>query len=179
MDVTLPNGQVIRGVPEGTSKEVIMQKAIASGLAMPEDFANVMPAPAAPPSQEKQFASPRARRAYQSAAEEARKESLLASLPEGQREVIESLSPLEAFMVGMGKGFTNIGRGIGLVDQPTDEQRQSFDVLQEYAQTATAARLNVLATGIPPAAMAAGTNGAACPSISPPPVAVGAYSCNA
>lgn len=49
MDVTLPNGQIIRGVPEGTSKEAIMQKAIASGLAMPEDFANAMPAPAAAP----------------------------------------------------------------------------------------------------------------------------------
>lgn len=38
MDVTLPNGKVIRGVPEGTSKEEIMQKAIAAGLAVAEDF---------------------------------------------------------------------------------------------------------------------------------------------
>lgn len=38
MDVTLPNGQVIRGVPEGTDKDVIMQKAISAGLASPEDF---------------------------------------------------------------------------------------------------------------------------------------------
>ena len=158
MDVTMPNGQVIRGVPEGTSKEVIMQKAIASGLAMPEDFANVMPSPAAAPSQEKQFASPRARRASQSAAaEEARKESLLASLPEGQREVIESLSPLEAFMVGMDKGFTDVGRGIGLVDQPTDDQRQSFYALQEYAPTATGGG-EILGQAAPfvPAAIAAG-----------------------
>jgi len=38
MDVRLPNGTVIRGVPEGTSKDEVMQKAIAGGYAKPEDF---------------------------------------------------------------------------------------------------------------------------------------------
>ena len=38
MNVTLPNGRVITGVPEGTTKEQIRQKAIAAGLAAPEDF---------------------------------------------------------------------------------------------------------------------------------------------
>lgn len=38
MDVTLPNGKVIKGVPEGTSKDEIMQKAISGGLATAEDF---------------------------------------------------------------------------------------------------------------------------------------------
>jgi len=38
MNVTLPNGKVIQGVPEGTTKEQIMQKAIASGLATQQDF---------------------------------------------------------------------------------------------------------------------------------------------
>lgn len=42
MDVKLPNGKVIRGVPEGTPKEQIQAKAIASGLATEQDFA---PAP--------------------------------------------------------------------------------------------------------------------------------------
>jgi hypothetical protein len=37
-DVTLPNGVVIRGVPEGTNKYTIMEKAISGGLATPEDF---------------------------------------------------------------------------------------------------------------------------------------------
>lgn len=37
-DVRLPNGQVIRGVPEGTSKDEIMKKAISSGLATEADF---------------------------------------------------------------------------------------------------------------------------------------------
>jgi len=38
MDVRLPNGTIIKNVPEGTSKEAVMQKAISAGLAKPEDF---------------------------------------------------------------------------------------------------------------------------------------------
>lgn len=38
MDVRLPNGTVIKNVPEGTSKEAVMQKAIAAGLATEQDF---------------------------------------------------------------------------------------------------------------------------------------------
>ena len=38
-DVELPNGETIYGVPVGTSKEVIQDKAIANGLATIEDFA--------------------------------------------------------------------------------------------------------------------------------------------
>ena len=38
MNVELPNGTIIEGVPEGTTKEQIAQKAIAAGLASPEDF---------------------------------------------------------------------------------------------------------------------------------------------
>lgn len=46
MNVTLPNGQVINGVPEGTSKDAIMQKAISSGLAQIEDFPQQVQQPA-------------------------------------------------------------------------------------------------------------------------------------
>lgn len=38
MDVTLPSGVVIRGVPEGTTKDQIRDKAISSGLATASDF---------------------------------------------------------------------------------------------------------------------------------------------
>ena len=38
MDVALPNGVMIRGVPEGTTKEQVMQKAIAAGMATAQDF---------------------------------------------------------------------------------------------------------------------------------------------
>lgn len=43
MDVTLPNGVVIRGVPEAATKDQIMQKAIASGLATEADFKSQQP----------------------------------------------------------------------------------------------------------------------------------------
>ena len=38
MDVTLPSGKIIKGVPDGTPKDVIMQKAIAAGMATEADF---------------------------------------------------------------------------------------------------------------------------------------------
>lgn len=38
MDVQLPSGKIIKGVPEGTPKDVIMRKAIAAGIATQEDF---------------------------------------------------------------------------------------------------------------------------------------------
>lgn len=43
MDVRLPNGKVIKGVPEGAPKDVIMQKAISAGLATQEDFPSIQP----------------------------------------------------------------------------------------------------------------------------------------
>ena len=38
MDIELPNGTIIQGIPEGTPKSVVMDKAIKAGLAKPEDF---------------------------------------------------------------------------------------------------------------------------------------------
>lgn len=38
MDIELPNGTVIEGIPEGTSKQDIMAKAISAGLATAADF---------------------------------------------------------------------------------------------------------------------------------------------
>lgn len=38
MDIELPNGTVIKDIPEGTPKSVIMEKAIKGGYAKPEDF---------------------------------------------------------------------------------------------------------------------------------------------
>ena len=42
MDVELPNGKVIEGVPEGTSKTEIMRKAVNAGLATYADFGERM-----------------------------------------------------------------------------------------------------------------------------------------
>ena len=43
MDVTLPNGRVIQGVPDGTTKAQVMEKAIAAGLAQASDFGELSP----------------------------------------------------------------------------------------------------------------------------------------
>lgn len=45
MDITLPNGAVIRGVPEGVTKDQVRAKAIAAGLATEADFGRSAPAP--------------------------------------------------------------------------------------------------------------------------------------
>jgi hypothetical protein len=54
MNVTLPNGKVISGVPEGTTKEQVKAKAIAAGLAAPEDFGDATSAPLVATAQSKE-----------------------------------------------------------------------------------------------------------------------------
>lgn len=48
-DIRLPNGKIIRGVPDGTPKEEIARKAIAAGLATEADF-NIQGQPAIQPA---------------------------------------------------------------------------------------------------------------------------------
>ena len=38
MDIRLPNGVLVKNIPDGTSREEVMAKAISSGLATAEDF---------------------------------------------------------------------------------------------------------------------------------------------
>ncbi len=45
MDVRLPNGKIIKNVPEGTSKDDVRRKAIAAGLAKESDFGTPYEAP--------------------------------------------------------------------------------------------------------------------------------------
>lgn len=42
MDVVLPNGRVVKGIPDGTSKEEIKKKLIANGIATAADFERPM-----------------------------------------------------------------------------------------------------------------------------------------
>ena len=66
MDVILPNGQTIKGIPDGTPKDVIMQKAISAGIATEQDFIqDSMSAEEIAPRQVMEPASPRARRAQE------------------------------------------------------------------------------------------------------------------
>lgn len=43
MDIELPNGAIIQGIPDGTNKNDIMRKAISAGLAKKSDFAGEVP----------------------------------------------------------------------------------------------------------------------------------------
>lgn len=43
MDVRLPSGVIVKGIPEGTSKEAIKQKLISSGVATEADFGALAP----------------------------------------------------------------------------------------------------------------------------------------
>lgn len=67
MDVRLPNGQIIRGVPDGTPKEAIMAKAISAGLATEQDFGIQSGQIQTPEPARQSAASPRMARAQQSA----------------------------------------------------------------------------------------------------------------
>lgn len=139
MDVKLPNGKLIRGVPEGTTKEQIMQKAISAGIATEQDLLGSMPPPAAAPEQfTPKGASPRMRRGSQLAHERAvEREGFLSTLAPEQRAMLEGISGPEAFLIGMGRGFSTVGRGIGLLNDETEQEKQAMAQLEQLHPTAT------------------------------------------
>jgi len=114
MDVTLPNGKVIKGVPEGTSKDQIREKAISSGMATDEDFGQ--PAPPQAPSAD-----------------------MAAVRKQAMDEVAAEQGPLDAFMIGAGKGFYDVGRGVGLLDPESEGDAQAMEALREQRPYTTGA----------------------------------------
>ena len=114
MDVTLPNGKIIRGVPEGTSKDQIRQKAISSGLATAEDFGQ--------PTQS-----------------QAPKIDMAAARKQALDEVASEQGPLDAFLIGAGKGFYDVGRGLGLLDSESESDAQAMEALREQRPYTTGA----------------------------------------
>ena len=69
------------------------------------------------------------------------RELFLTSLPPGRRELIESISPLEAALIGAGEGFTTIGRGLGIADQATPDEKESFEQLRQAQPSATVGKV--------------------------------------
>lgn len=47
------------------------------------------------------------------------------------RELAQKQGVFDSFLIGVGKGMTDIGRGIGLVDMPDDIERRAFEKLEE------------------------------------------------
>lgn len=115
MDITLPNGKIIRGVPEGTSKEAIMQKAISSGLATEQDFVQTVSFKDQPTSQ--QLSETAQQDAFKSLA-----------LEQG---------PIDTAMIAAGKGVMDIGRAVGLVDEASEVEKQAYGALKEESPITT------------------------------------------
>lgn len=128
MDVRLPSGQIIRGVPEGTSKDVIMQKAIAGGLATAEDFGQ----PAQPQTQQVQ---PQIQQPVQ--AQPQVEEPTLGDQISGGLEaagaiaggvIAEPVAGISGLLAG---GATKIGQALGLTDSdPVDVAAQTIEFIR-------------------------------------------------
>lgn len=69
-------------------------------------------------------------------------ESAMAQYPvdyqeSAMRDLAAEQGALDAFLIGAGKGFYNIGRGLGLADPETETERQAYAALQEQRPVAT------------------------------------------
>lgn len=67
---------------------------------------------------------------------QAEREAFLNSLDPEQRQLIESVSPLEAFAIGAGRGLTTIGRGLGLAEQEDEATKRAYENLENYQGSA-------------------------------------------
>ena len=88
MDIRLPNGHIIRNVPEGTSKDEVMQKALRAGLATREDFV--------------QRRSPEE---YNQIRQD--------SVERYRQEQAEELNPVTAGLLAAGETVNRFGQGVG------------------------------------------------------------------
>jgi hypothetical protein len=76
-------------------------------------------------------ASPRARRASIAQQQaELERDQFLSSIPVGQRELLEGMNPIQAFLVGAGGGMTKIARGVGLADPLQEDEKQAIEALE-------------------------------------------------
>ncbi len=118
MNVTLPNGKIVRGVPEGTPKEIIMQRAIASGLATEQDFGQVQATVsfADQPTQQQQTDQLKAQYMQELAAEQ---------------------GPIDTAMIAAGKSMTDIGRVLGLADEASPSSKAGYEALKTESPITT------------------------------------------
>jgi len=107
MDVTLPDGTVLQGIPEGTTKEQIAAKLKASGRDVPDSWMAPAKSRHSPGylkmSKEQQqlmdsLGTPEGRQAYETAQ---------------QKKVVDAMPWYERLSAGAGKAVVDTGRGIG------------------------------------------------------------------
>lgn len=105
MDVTLPDGTVIRGVPDGTSKQELAEKLRSKGYKVPDAWlspsrGSTKDTAAKATTDRKQFFSPEA------TAERRAKE---------QDEMVAGMSTGQRLAAGAGKAVVDTGRGLGQI----------------------------------------------------------------
>lgn len=66
-----------------------------------------------------------------------KQEEFLASLTPERRALIESINPAEAALIATGKGLTDIGRGVGLMDKAEAGEIEAFKQLEQANPVAT------------------------------------------
>ena len=53
--------------------------------------------------------------------------------------VAEEVGPIEAGIIGLGRGFTTVGRGLGLIDPEDESEKQAYQALKEHRPYSTGA----------------------------------------
>jgi hypothetical protein len=71
-------------------------------------------------------------------------------------EMIEQMGGMERFMVGVGAGFTDVGRGAGLADDASQLETKNLDALEDQSLLAKGGRIVGQAAPFAPFAMAGG-----------------------
>ena len=93
------------------------------------------------------------------------REELLSELPPERRELIESISPAEAALIGMGRGFSDIARGVGLMEPADQTEKEAFSQLEQQQPLATAGQIAGQAAPLVPAGIGLGGIAATAPRV--------------
>jgi hypothetical protein len=124
--MALPPGFVVDKLPAGFA--VDEPQAEPQPAQQLEQGGFSLPQFGAPPTQ----ADPRSLVAQGATSQETldERERALAALTPERRALIESINPLEAGLIGAGRGLTTIGRAVGLADKETPFEKQAFQDIE-------------------------------------------------
>jgi hypothetical protein len=141
MDVTLPDGTVIKGVPDGTTREQLAQKLVAKGFKVPDSWLA-----------KKRFApgTPEFEAAYQ----------------KKQDEMVAGMSMGERLAAGAGKAVYDTGRGLGQIlgkvsKEDVAKAREQDQALMRTKAGITGNVLGYVGEAVPAALLAPEATGAA------------------